>query len=191
MIIYDIEIQSAIPPKDGAPMVEGVKYCKGFDDFEMMGIAVIGVHDYVADENRLFTEYELDDFKQLVAEHDVYVGFNNKGFDNKLLAANGVNLPESRCYDILEEIWKSLGQRQSGCRLEDVARTNFGAGKNGDGAKAPILWQKGYHGKVHDYCLNDVRLTKKILDRILRRGWIVNPVNPEKILWLPRPNRKF
>jgi DEAD/DEAH box helicase domain-containing protein len=190
MLIYDIEIAKMIPSKDREPEF-GLEYCAGFDDFANMGIALIGVHDYVADQSRLFGQHELEEFKELISKHDVLVGFNNIRFDNQLLAANGVNIPETICYDILVEMFNQFGGRRSGCKLGDVARVNFGVGKSGDGADAPKLWQKGFFGKVADYCLHDIRLTKKIVDRILRQGWIVNPINPERRLYLPRPNRKF
>lgn len=190
MLIYDVEIAKMIPSK-GVECDPNLEYCAGFDDFSNMGIALIGVHDYVADQSRLFSLSEIEEFKALVAKHDVVVGFNNIRFDNQLLAANGVIIPEKNCYDILTEIFNSLGGRRSGCKLGDITKVNFGVEKSGDGADAPKLWQQGFYGKVADYCLHDIRLTKKILDRILRWGWIVNPINPERRLYLPRPNRKF
>ena len=190
MLIYDTEIIKMIPPKSGE-LDPDLEYCAGFDDFANMGIALIGVHDYCFDQYRLFSKDELGDFQALVDYHDIVVGFNNIRFDNQLLAANGVKIPEDKCYDILVEMFSQFGGRRFGCTLGDVARVNFGAQKSGSGADAPKLWQQGFYGKVSDYCLHDIRLTKKILDRILRQGWIINPLNTAARLYLPRPNRKF
>jgi len=190
MLIYDAEIVKMIPPTNNE-LEPGLEYCAGFDDFANMGIALIGVFDYCADQSRLFGMHNIDKFKELVDYHDVVVGFNNIRFDNQLLAANGIEIPEYKCYDILVEMFNQFGGRRFGCKLGDVARVNFNAEKSGSGADAPKLWQQGCHDLVADYCLHDIRLTKKILDRILRQGWIINPLNPEARLYLPRPNRKF
>lgn len=188
MLIYDIEIANPIPPSDGSPLQSGINYSKGWDFPATMGVACIGVYDYTKDSWRVFGEYELEDFQKLINSHDRFVGFNNIGFDNKVLATCNVSIPTNYCYDILSEIYHSLGSRQKGCRLNDVIKANFPtAGKNGDGAEAPILWQRGYHTKVIDYCLNDVRLTKMLLDRIIRCGWLKNPINPEQLLKIRRP----
>ena len=187
MIIYDIEIENPIPPENGQ-LVPGIKYSKGWNYPATMGIACIGVYNYARDTYRVFGEFELDEFKELISKHDVLVGFNNIGFDNLVLRTCNVEIPDSKCYDILAEIYRSLGSRQKGCKLENVIKANnFPASKNGDGAKAPILWQQKYYTKVIDYCLNDVYMTKLILDRILHWGHIKNPINPNQLLRMRRP----
>lgn len=188
MIIYDLEIENPIPPDNGM-LVPGIKYSKGWNYPATMGVACIGVYDYTADKYRVFGEFEIEDFKTLVSQHDKCVGFNNIGFDNKILETCDLVIPPAKTYDILSEIYSALGSRQKGCKLEDVVKANFPnqAGKTEDPAKVPILWQQGYKTKVVDYCLNDVRLTKMILDRILRFGWIFNPVKPGESLELKRP----
>lgn len=188
MFIFDIEIANPIAPKNPAEKQEGLFYAKDFNDYENMGIACIGVYEYTTDKYRVFGEYELDDFRQLVAAHDIAVGYNNIRFDNNVLNANKIVVPPSKSYDILAEIYSALGSYQKGCRLDDVIKANFpSAGKTGNGADAPINWQKGYHTRVIDYCLNDVRLTKMLLDRILRFGWIKHPIFPDKTLKMKRP----
>jgi hypothetical protein len=188
MFIFDIEIQNPIAPKNPAEREAGLFYAKDFNDYENMGIACIGVYDYTADKYRVFGEYELDEFRQLAEMHDTAVGFNNIRFDNNVLKANNVVISANKSFDILSEIQSTIGF-QKGCRLDDVIKANFPSaeGKTGSGADAPILWQRGYHTKVIDYCLNDVRLTKMLLDRILRFGWIKNPISPDKPLKMKRP----
>lgn len=188
MLIYDIEIENAIPPKSGE-LMKNIKYAKGWDFPATMGIACIGVYDYVRDVYRVFGEFDLEEFQSLLKSHDKYIGFNNIGFDNKVLRACDVEIPDHNSYDILAEIYSALGSRQSGCKLENVIKANFpsSAGKAGSGADAPILWQRGYHTRVIDYCLNDVKLTKMCLDRIIRCGWLNNPINPDKKLRIKRP----
>lgn len=187
MFIFDVEIANPIP-SPGVEPIKGLTYAKGWDYPASMGIACIGVYEYTTDKYRVFGEYELEDFQKLVDVHDVAIGFNNIRFDNSVLRACDVNIDDRRSYDILAEIYRALGGIQKGCKLDNVIQANFSnAGKNGDGAQAPILWQQGYHTRVIDYCLNDVRLTKMLVDRILRHGHINNPIQPTQILRLKRP----
>lgn len=145
--------------------------------------------EYTTDKYRVFGEYELEDFQKLVDSHDAAIGFNNIKFDNGVLRACDIKIDDRRSYDILAEIYRALGSFQKGCKLDNVIAANFpsNAGKNGDGAMAPILWQQGYHTRVIDYCLNDVRLTKMLTDKILRNGCIKSPLNPETLLRMKRP----
>ncbi len=189
MLIFDIEIANPIAPKDPSKKEAGLFYAKDFNDFANMGIACIGVYEYTVDKYRVFGEYELSEFQQLLDTHDVAVGYNNIRFDNNVLRASNVTISDSKSYDILAQIYSALGSYQKGCKLDDVIKANFptATGKTGSGVDAPIHWQRGYHTKVIDYCLNDVRLTKMLLDRILRFGWIKNPIFPDKTLKMKRP----
>lgn len=189
MFIFDTEIKNLIPPKNSADCKVGFNYCAGWEDYAGMGIAVIGVWDYTSDTSRIFGEDDLPEFQKFVDSHDVAIGFNNNRFDNNVLRAGGVVIQPDKSYDILAEIYSALGSYQKGCRLDNVVKANFpnSAGKTGNGADAPMFWQKGLHARVIDYCLNDVRLTKMLVDRILRNGGINNPIYPSEFLRLKRP----
>lgn len=189
MLIFDIEIANPIAPADDSKREAGLFYAKDFQDYSNMGIACIVAYEYSTDKYRIFGKYELDDFQLLLDAHDVAVGFNNIRFDNNVLRACNVSISDSKSYDILAKIYHALGSFQKGCKLEDVIKANFpnSAGKSMNGADAPIQWQKGYHTRVIDYCVNDVRLTKMLLDRILRFGWLKNPINPDKLIKIKRP----
>lgn len=54
----------------------------------------------------------------------------------------------------------------SGYRLDDLAWLNLNTGKTGNGALAPELYQKGQWGKLIDYCLQDVNLTRMLFNKI-------------------------
>lgn len=189
MFIFDLEIRKAIPPKNFAERKSDVIYCDGWEDYAGMGIAVIGVWDYVAEKPRVFGNDTLTEFQEFVNSHDVAIGFNSLRFDNNVLRANNVVIHPNKSYDILAEIYSALGSYRKVCRLGDVIKANFptSAGKSGNGADAPEDWQKGRYTKVIDYCLNDVRLTKMIADKILRTGFINNPVCPSDFLKMRRP----
>lgn len=182
IIIYDCEIIKAIPNRDGSKM-DGVEYCACWRDFGNMGVSVIGVYDYVEDRTRVFCKDNADQFALLMGQRNLWVGFNNIPFDNALIrAAWHFVLDDGQCYDLLRETWAAAGlgnefnfKTHGGYGLDAMCERNFGTKKSGNGAFAPVLWQQGKVGEVIDYCLNDIRLTKQLLDAVLAGTRIKNP----------------
>jgi len=205
MIIYDAEIKKAIADRHH-PVQEGIEYCAGWDDFENMGISCICAYDYDSGRFRVFCEDNMAEFVVLACCTDLLVGFNNKQFDNKLLDANGLftvtsNVSskidfDAKSYDILEEIWIACGLSPEfhypshlGYGLNAVIKANFpGIRKTGHGAIAPINYQQGRWGDLIDYCLNDVFLTKRLFDRILETGELVNPKRLSEKITIRKPD---
>lgn len=186
MLIYDVEIKHGVLGKNEEP-VEGIQYCNGWNDFEGMGIAVIGAYDYQENAYRVFCEDNLNDFESLVNTHidigNPIIGFNSLKFDNPLVRAHGILVPDHYSYDLLVEIWAAAGlgptfnrETHMGFSLDECIRANFPEyGKMGSGAKAPVMWQQGKVGAVIDYCLSDVWLTKMLVDRVSMGLDITNP----------------
>lgn len=174
-LVYDIEIIKAIPSFE--PMIEGIEYCEGWCDYANMGISIICAYDYVEERYRVFCKDNFDLFYTLTQNRELLIGFNNVGFDNKVL-----RLTNNRCYDILREIWISLGldpnvfayHTHGGYSLNEMCKINNIGTKTGHGASAPILWQRGEIGAVIDYCLNDVKLTKDLFE-LSQKGPIKSP----------------
>ena len=195
-LIYDCEIRNAIRGKKDIAL-PGIEYCKGWDDFKGMGISVIGAYDYEEDAYRVFCNDNMDEFQLLIDhmsdEGGIVIGYNNCKFDDKLVMANGIGLPDNT-YDLLAEIWKAAGlgpefarETHMGYGLDDMVRANFPEyGKTGDGRMAPIWWQRGQVGKVIDYCLADVWLTKMLMDRVINGNPLINPKNGE-LLYVKAP----
>ncbi len=178
--IYDLEILRAIPGRDGSK-TEGVDYCEGWNDHANMGVSVLCAYDYGTDRHRVFTAENAADWTDLVHDHSrTFVGFNSMRFDNAVLRATpGWAAPEDAiCYDLLREIWSAKGldpdnfsgRTHGGVGLDAMCALNFGTNKTGNGALAPEMWQRGRYGEVIDYCLNDVRLTKQLMDKVLHHG---------------------
>lgn len=202
MLIYDIEIEKAIPGKN-ATMESGIRYCAGWNDHANMGISVIGAYDYETDRYHVFCKDNFDRFLHLLADHSCIVGFNSRRFDNRVIACQTEGIVKENLekyfaqasYDILEEIWKSKGLdpdkfywgTHGGYGLDVMCEANFGTKKSGNGALAPVDWQQGRIGTVIDYCLNDVRLTKQLLERIFSKGELVCPKTKGSIV-MRRPN---
>lgn len=192
VIIYDLEIIKGIPNRDGS-REEGIQYCAGWHDHANMGISVLGVYDYLEGRYRVFTEDNRDQWAQLLERKPVAVGFNSIPFDNAVLEASGWACPdESHSYDILRELWAASGlgpafafPSHAGFGLDVTCIKNDKPGKTGNGALAPVLWQRGQIGTVIDYCLTDVHRTKLLLDRIINAGGLYSPKNGD---WLSMRN---
>lgn len=117
--------------------------------------------------------------------------FNGVGFDNKVVAAC---LSTNACeddvaqYDLMLEMMKAADTDQrKGFSLDATAQVNLKVSKSGDGGLAPVNWQEGRRGSVIDYCLNDVRLTKALFDRVKQTGGLRDPRDPSRWLEMRKP----
>lgn len=179
VLIYDLEIKNGFLDKNAGP-IDGIAYCADREDFAGMGIAVLCAWVGWKQWPMVFFEENLDQFVEVAAEADVCAGFNNIGFDNRVLQAYGIEMIARNSYDILAEIVEVTGKR---VKLDDVCSANFGINKSGDAAMAPILWQQGKKLDVVNYCLHDtVALTRRVLELIWRQGGIIHPYGHH---WLP------
>lgn len=185
MLVFDTEIIKAILGKD-EEQIPGIEYCEGWKDFVGMGISVVGVYDFVENKFRVFLEDNLNELQSLIDNRAFVIGFNNESFDNKLLAAHGINIPEEKSFDLLKAI-KEITGTNKGLGLGAICKANFSTYKTGDGAFAPILWQQKQYGKVIDYCLNDVNMTLNILNRIIEIGYLVDPRDEDNIITIELP----
>lgn len=195
ILLYDIEIKRAILARDDTP-IPGIAYCRGWSDHLGMGIAVVCAYDYLDATYRVFDDQHLDDLARLIEAREIIAGFNTIGFDNKVLSAHGIPIPAQKNYDMLVEIKKnapaaSFGNGRSGLKLDDCCRANFGTEKNGSGADAPLLYQRGEWEKLVKYCLHDVRLSKMLLDRIIEKGEILDPRFEGKVIKVAKPPVSF
>lgn len=172
MLVYDIEIKNAIPAK-GEDRLPGIEYASGWEDHKGMGISVIACYDAKTKQMRLFDESTLTVFRKLCDERAPICGYNILHFDNKLLAAHGVNLDAAKCYDLHAEVMDALGGRR--VKLDDLAAANGVGSKTMKGALAPIEWQMGRYMRVADYCAQDVYLTTDLLRLVHRQGWLWHP----------------
>ncbi len=188
-VIYDIEILRAIPNKPPFKKLEGIEYCEGWHDHANMGIGCLCAYDYLEDRYRVFTEKNLNEFIDLIQARELLVGFNSIAFDNNVVkACLGFDPGTLKNYDLLCEIWVASGltskfqyPSHAGFGLDETCRVNFGTQKSGDGAMAPVDWQRGGYGTVIDYCINDVKLTKQLFDSALAGLPIKSPKGGREI----------
>jgi hypothetical protein len=190
MLIYDIEIRNAIPDR-GGQLAPDVQYCQGWEDYAGMGVAVVGCYDYKSERVRVFCQDNLPHLFSLLSDQECVVGFNNQRFDDRIIEALGYRIPREASYDIYQEVRHGLGlaphERRGGYTLDDLSRANFRASKSSGGAFAPVRWQRGEIGSVIDYCLHDLHLTKRLLDRIIRAGRLIDPNNPQRTIPIRKP----
>lgn len=158
-LVYDAEIRLCIPQ---GMTDSNYKYCSGWGDFPGMGISVIVAYDMATHKTHIYLRDNLDDFRELCSRREYIIGYNSKNFDDKLLEAN--NLYIQTTYDLYREIKKASGskKRSGGYSLNNVAKVNDIGSKTEVGDEAPKLWQRKEVGRLINYCIRDVELTRDL-----------------------------
>jgi len=181
MLVIDVEIEKAIPPRPGEFRDPTIAYCEGWRDFHGMGVTCVCTYELETNLSRVFLIEDLEDLQQYLAGKPTS-GFNTRRFDLPLLAVHGVTVDQAQHYDVLESIWiaKNLDpdnfvySTHGGWSLDAVCEGTFGERKSGNGAMAPIWWQQGQKGRVIDYCLRDVWLEAKLLRHVIEHHKVTN-----------------
>ena len=75
--------------------------------------------------------------------------------------------------DLLDRIWKALGNREKGWKLNDVAQRTLGVCKVEDGANAPLLFQSGDWGKLCNYVADDVAIERDLTAFVDKYGFLI------------------
>lgn len=197
MIILDVEIKKAIPPRRDEPVHPDIEYCEGWRDFKGMGVACVCTFDLRTGLSRVFLEGDLQDLQGYVSGA-ITGGFNTRRFDLPLLEANGVPTGGGEHYDMLESIWLALGldpnhfeyRTHGGWSLDNVCAQTLNDKKSGSGALAPIWWQRGQRGRVIDYCLRDVWLEGRLMRHIVQHGYVERSGMPRLQLPVPEAVRQ-
>lgn len=197
-LLYDCEIIRCIPQR-GVDCNPTLQWCGGWTDYANQGISVIGFAIWTGEAEIEYGVKVLDPnvsedarnarklFRFLSSTADRVLGFNSRNFDDKLCLAHGIEVGTH--YDVLEEVrvaafgssrWQDTPRGRS-YALGALAEAN-GMAKTGTGELAPVLWQRGKHQEVIDYCLQDVKITVEILQLGLA-GELTDP-NTGKLLTL-------
>jgi len=166
IITWDLEIAQPVEEVPG-----------GWDEVRKggAGISAVCLYDTASERYHTYDEFDLDACVDHLNSADILVGFNSLGFDTPVLETlTGATL-ETEQYDILAEVWRALSTRQKGYKLKDICeRLNIGT-KVRTGDSAPNLYRDGRFGKLFDYCINDVHLTRKLANWINTNGHILTP----------------
>lgn len=190
-LIYDCEIKHGVVSDDN-PAQAGFKYAESWTDFTGMGIATLCAYDVDKTCFRVFCDDNLDEITDYIRDGYVFTGFNNRRFDDLLLAAHGISLPDEQSLDLAARIWYDgagigAGERPSGMGLDACCKANGLRGKTGEGKNAPQDYQSGRVGRVINYCLSDVRITLGLYRYIAGLGGLVDPRDPRRWLTVALP----
>jgi hypothetical protein len=141
---------------------------KTFDELEGrskigdLGVSVVGVYDYSTDEYRCYLEHEFGELQNLLIDSSLIVGFNHIGFDMPVLQPYlSIDVNTLPCFDIMLDLQGHLGHRIG---LDAVAKATLGLGKTASGLDAIKYYREDRWDELKEYCLNDVKVTKDVLD---------------------------
>lgn len=178
-LVYDIELAND-PTKIG------------WRSYDKLEISCVGTYDYVENVYRIWQPSELKELIDFMHSFKMVIGFNNVSFDDNVMKARGFQPTKVKIFDILREMYKACGLdpdhtsplTHGGFNLDRTSTLTLGSHKTGHGAHAMQLWEEGKYGELHSYCMNDVRLTKKLMDRIMRGEPVVSG-KPQRVLNIP------
>lgn len=142
----------------------------GSSDPTALDISVVCVCDSATETYTAVTIDELSTIWPIIEQADALVGYNSNHFDIPLLNKYYPgDLTHIKSIDILEYIKESLGRR---LRLDAVASATVGAKKSADGLAAVRWWREGKIDEIKKYCVQDVKVTKKVFDYALEHGHV-------------------
>ena len=147
--VFDIETSDQFGPQKEKP--------------EDLNISVVGVYSYPDNCYEVYTQEEFPALWERMKNVDTLIGFNSNHFDIPLLNKYApIDLKQAyTSIDLLESVRQSLGRR---IRLDWIAEGTLNEKKSGHGLQAITWWSNGEVDKVKQYCLDDVKITKKIFD---------------------------
>lgn len=134
----------------------------GKNDPSLLDISLVAIHDSETDKYSSYLQEDLHKLWPIIERADMLIGFNSDHFDIPLLNKYYPgDLTKIKSLDILKEIQKSFGRRM---KLDQLAEGTLGKNKSGHGLDAIKWWKEGDIGKIRDYCVDDVKITKDIYD---------------------------
>jgi DEAD/DEAH box helicase domain-containing protein len=141
---------------------------------DRLGISFVGVnvrHGFGEEgEYQSYFEKDLPKLFPLLEQADVVVGFNVDGFDMPTFTPYySGDITQIPTLDIMLRIKDAIGHRIG---LDAVAKETLGIGKTGDGLDAIKYYQTKQWDKLEKYCIQDVKVTKEILDYGYSKGEI-------------------
>lgn len=150
----------------------------------LSGFACGCIYDSETNHTYLFGPQEQEQFAEWLEFAGVAVSFNGIGFDVPALEGGLKRKLEIRQHlDILDLLIQTTGSRK-GLKLDTLVQKSLGRGKSGEGAMAPIQYQKacrgGEEGCQHmtsllSYCAMDVVLTRDLLRFLRDNNFVIGP----------------
>ncbi|MDR3629376.1 MAG: DEAD/DEAH box helicase [Desulfocapsaceae bacterium] len=155
----------------------------GWQRADKMGISVAVVYDSQLEGYVTYLEHEIDHLVEHLMGLDLIVGFNNKRFDNQVLAGySTARLDALPTIDLLEEVSNHLGYRLS---LDKLAEHTLGVNKSADGLQALKWYKEGKIREIVSYCRQDVEMTRDLFLHGLEHGYFLFKNKAGSIVRLP------
>lgn len=177
---------SVLPGKYGVFDLETIRSADevgGWHHAERMGVSLGVVYDSQIDGCITYLEHEVDDLIAHLQQLDLVIGFNNKRFDNRVLAGySNANLNKLPTIDLLEQVTHQLGYRLS---LDRMVEHTLGVKKSADGLQALAWYKEGRIDLIQQYCRKDVELTRDLMRFILENRYCLFKNKAGKIVRLP------
>ncbi|GAB1534557.1 hypothetical protein ADMFC3_01880 [Geovibrio sp. ADMFC3] len=155
----------------------------GWNNSHKMGVSVAVVYSMNTGEYAAYREEKINELTERLASARMILGFNNIGFDNKVLS--GYGMPAFRgtfVFDMLADVRSLTGQRFS---LEKLATATLNTGKSADGLMALQWYKEGRFDLIEEYCTKDVEVTKDLFMFGVNNGFIHAPVKDGSLIRIP------
>lgn len=140
----------------------------GKNDPTLLDISVVGIYDSETDSYSTYLESEFNKLWPIIERADILIGYNSDHFDIPLLNKYYPgDLTKIKSIDLMKEIKNVLGRRM---KLDHIAEGTLNINKSGHGLQAITWWKQGEIDKIRTYCLDDVKITRKLYDYALKYG---------------------
>jgi hypothetical protein len=129
-------------------------------------VSVIGAYCSWLDRYLVFLEDDVTAFLNILKECDLVVGYNHLWFDLPVLQkyAN-FDLKQLPTFDIMTEMESQIGYK---LKLNDLCKANFDDDIKTDSYETYSKYYKENKWlELIDYCMNDVRLTEGLFQKVL------------------------
>ena len=160
-IVFDIETKNTFADVGGQKNIA------------KLDTSFIGAYSYNQDKYLSFHEKDIDKFGPILQNAGLVIGFASNRFDLPALQRYyNFNLMALPRLDLLEEVELAYGHRVG---LGILAGANLGIGKSGHGLDAIKYYNEGDFKALEDYCIQDVRVTRKLYEFIKDKGYLMIP----------------
>lgn len=151
----------------------------GKNDPTLLDLALVGVYDSETNKYTTYLQEELKDLWPIIERADLLIGYNSDHFDIPLLNKYYPgDLSKIKSIDLLKEIKNVTGRR---FKLDHIADGTLGIQKSGHGLQAITWWKQGEIDKIREYCLDDVKITKKLYDYAIKNGKLKYKEGPKAV----------
>jgi len=160
-IVFDLETQNTFDEAGGQ------------EKLDKLGVSAVGVYLYTKNEYICYTDKDKSELLKLFGEKCILIGFSSTKLDIPLLSYFlDIDIFPYPRIDISDEIEIRTGRL---IKLDDLAKLNLGISKTGKAIDAPRLYKEGKIEELKEYCLQDVKITKELYEKIKSDGSILIP----------------